>query len=302
MTQTWDRIQESTQVLQDLVHRDLAGRETSAAPDALVILGTGLGGLSSRFDNVVEIPYEQIPHFPVSTAPGHAGQLVLGTRNGRQALLMEGRFHCYEGYSMEEVAHPIRVARALGANKLILTSAVGGLDARQSLGDIVVVDDHINMMGGSPLTGVNDERIGPRFPDMSRPYDRELMAAAEASALAQGFSLPRVVHVSVPGPQLETRAEYRMLRNLGADTVGMSTVPENIAAVHAGMRVCAFAVITDLGLPDALEVVSVESIIAVANAAAPKLETLVLDVLDYEADDREADDREVAGEAAGANA
>lgn len=271
MTSTWDRIQESAQFL----------KNAGAAPESLVILGTGLGGLSSRFDELVELPYEDIPHFPVSTAPGHAGQMVLGRRNGRQALLMEGRFHCYEGYSMEEVAHPIRVARALGANRLVLTSAVGGLDARQALGDIVVVDDHINMMGESPLTGINDDRIGPRFPDMSRPYDRALMAAAEASALAQGFALPRAVHVSVPGPQLETRAEYRMLRNMGADTVGMSTVPENIAAVHAGMRVCAFAVITDLGLPDALEPVSVESIIAVANAAAPRLEALVLDVLDH---------------------
>ncbi|MHC4955508.1 MAG: purine-nucleoside phosphorylase [Planctomycetota bacterium] len=271
MTESYEHIEEAAEFL----------RGKGASPDALVILGTGLGGVSERFDETTAVPYDGIPHFPVSTAPGHAGQLVLGQRGGRQALVMEGRFHCYEGYSMEEVTRPIRVAKALGASTLLLTSAVGGLDGRQRLGEIVVVEDHINLMGGSPLHGPNDERIGPRFPDMSAPYDADLLDAAEKIAIDGGHRLQRAVHASVLGPQLETRAEYRMLRNLGADTVGMSTVPECIAAVHAGMRVCALAVITDLGLPDALEAVSVDNIIAVANAAAPQLESLVLGLLDH---------------------
>ncbi|MHC4939929.1 MAG: purine-nucleoside phosphorylase [Planctomycetota bacterium] len=270
MSERYERIREAADFL----------RTKGANPEAIVILGTGLGGLSERFEATISIPYADVPHFVESNAPGHAGHLVLGTRNGRQAMLMEGRVHCYEGYSMEEVTRPIRVAHELGAKTLVLTSAVGGLDARQNLGEICVVEDHINMMGTSPLVGPNDERLGPRFPDMSRPYDPELLDVAERLAIAEGFRLPRVVHVSVLGPQLETRAEYRMLRNLGADTVGMSTVPESIVAVHAGMRVCAFAVVTDLGLPDALEAVDVDKIISVANAAAPQLEKLVLGVLD----------------------
>lgn len=271
MSERFERIQEAAEFL----------REHGAVPEAIVILGTGLGGLSERFDDTISIPYGDVPHFAESSAPGHAGQLVLGRRNGRQAMLMEGRVHCYEGCSMDDVTRPIRVAHALGAKTLVLTSAVGGLDARQKLGEIVVIEDHINMMGTSPLVGPNDDRLGPRFPDMSRPYDAELLDVAEHLAIAEGFRLPRVVHVSVLGPQLETRAEYRMLRNLGADTVGMSTVPEAIVAVHAGMRVCAFAVVTDLGLPDALEEVNVETIIRVANEAAPQLEKLVLGVLDH---------------------
>ncbi|MEM8886234.1 MAG: purine-nucleoside phosphorylase [Planctomycetota bacterium] len=271
MSESWEAIEEAAAFL----------RDKGAAPRALVILGTGLGGLSGRFDETESIPYGEVPHFPESTAPGHAGQLVLARRGDQQVLLMEGRFHCYEGYSMEEVTRPIRVARALGAEALILTSAVGGMDPRYRLGEICVVEDHINMMGTSPLVGPNDDRFGPRFPDMSEPYDPALRDVAERLAREAGFRLPRAVHVSVLGPQLETRAEYRMLRQLGADTVGMSTVPEAIVAVHAGMRVCALAVVTDLGLPDALEAIDVEKIIAVANAAAPQLETLVLGLLEH---------------------
>jgi len=275
MSETYERIREAASFLS----------ERGARPESLVILGTGLGGMSERFDESIAVPYESIPHFPESTAPGHAGQLVLGTRNGRQSMVMEGRFHCYEGYTMDEVTRPIRVAAALGAKTLLLTSAVGGLDSRQRLGEIVVVEDHINLMGDSPLRGPNDERIGPRFPDMSAPYDAGLLDRAEALAIKAGFRLSRAVHAAVPGPQLETRAEYRMLRSLGADTVGMSTVPECIAAVHAGMRVVALAVVTDLGLPDALEAVDIERIIAIANAAAPQLEELVLGLLDGNGDD-----------------
>lgn len=256
-------------------------RARGAAPRVLAILGTGLGGLSERLSHRTEVPYPDIPHFPVSTAPGHSGRLVWGRHGEVSAMVMEGRFHVYEGYSMEEVTLPVRVARALGARTLLLTSAVGGLDPRMREGDLVVVEDHINLMGDSPLRGPNDERLGPRFPDMSAPYDPVLQEAAEALALRQGFRLARAVLAAVPGPQLETRAEYRLLRAAGADVVGMSTVPECIAAVHAGMRVCALSVVTDLCLPDALRPVEVEKILAVANAAAPRLAALLLGLLEH---------------------
>lgn len=255
-------------------------RERAAAPRALVVLGTGLGGFGARLTDTVEIPYEDVPHFPESTSPGHSGQLVFGRSGDVPAMVMEGRFHHYEGYTLHEIARPIRVARMLGAQTLLITAAVGGMNPRHALGDIVVVDDHINLIG-SPLRGVNDERIGPRFPDMSAPYDAELIAAAEAGARAAGFRVPRACLAGVPGPQLETRAEYRLLRQAGADVVGMSTVPECIAAVHAGLRVGALAVITDLCLPDALKPAVVEEIIAVANAAAPRLEQLLVGLLDH---------------------
>jgi len=256
-------------------------RTKIAAPEVLVILGTGLGGLGERIEDAVRVPYDTIPHFPRSTAPGHAGQLACGRLGGRPVMVMEGRFHLYEGYSLTEVARPVRVARALGARTLLITSAVGGLDPRLRDGDLVAIDDHLNLMGGSPLTGPNDERLGPRFPDMSAPYDGDLIEQAEALALAAGFRLPRAVLAAVAGPQLETRAEYRWLRGMGADVVGMSTVPECIAAVHAGLRVCALSVVTDLCLPDALQPVEVAKIIAVAQAAAPRLEDLLLGLLPH---------------------
>ena len=254
-------------------------RAHDVAPRALVILGTGLGGLSERLENRVAIPYEDVPHFPVSTAPGHSGQLVFGSHEGVPALVMEGRLHFYEGYSLTEIVRPIRVARQLGANTLVITSAVGGMNPQHRKGEIVVIDDHINLIGDSPLRGDNDDRIGPRFPDMSAPYDPALIDRAEALSIQAGERLPRGTLVAVPGPQLETRAEYRMLRQAGADIVGMSTVPECIAAVHAGMAVCGLSVVTDLCFPDALEPAHVEDIIAVANEAAPRLEALVLGLL-----------------------
>jgi purine-nucleoside phosphorylase len=195
-------------------------------------------------------------------------------------MIREGRVHAYEGHDIRTVAFPVRVARALGAATLLMTSAVGGMDPRLRLGDVVAVEDHVNLMGASPLTGPNDDRLGPRFPDMSAPYDAALLGRAEAIALGAGFRLPRVVLAAVPGPQLETRAEYRFLRGIGADVVGMSTVPETIAAVHAGMRVCALSVVTDLCLPDALEPVDIDRILATAAAAAPRLEQLVLGLFD----------------------
>jgi purine-nucleoside phosphorylase len=196
-------------------------------------------------------------------------------------MVMEGRFHYYEGHSLEEVTLPVRVAKALGARTLLITNAAGGLNLDLALGDIVAIDDHLNLIGASPLRGENDERLGPRFPDLSAPYDRELITRAESIARDGGFRLRKGVLVAVAGPQLETRAEYRWLRSMGADLVGMSTVPECIAAVHAGLRVCALSIVTDRCDPDHLEPVKIESILKVAAAAAPKLEKLLLGLLSH---------------------
>jgi purine-nucleoside phosphorylase len=256
-------------------------RRKGAAPRALVILGTGLGGLGARFEGALHVPYEEVPHFPRSTAPGHAGHLVFGLYGGVPAMVMEGRFHYYEGYPLEEVTLGVRVAKSLGARTLLITNATGGLNLAFAEGDIVGIDDHLNLMGASPLRGENDERLGPRFPDLSAPYDRALLARAEEIARANGFALRKGVLVAVAGPQLETRAEYRWLRAMGADVVGMSTVPECITAVHAGMRVCALSVVTDRCDPDDLHPVKVEKILAVAAAAAPRLEKLLLGLLPH---------------------
>jgi purine-nucleoside phosphorylase len=247
--------------------------KSSGAPRAFIILGTGLGGLGERIEEAVSVPYESIPHFPRSTAPGHEGELVFGRLADTPVAVMSGRIHFYEGYSLQDVTRPVRVARALGAQTLIVTSAVGGVNPDLEKGEVVAIEDHINLMGDSPIRGVNDDRIGPRFPDMSAPYDAALLDRLEG--------VRRCVLVAVPGPQLETRAEYRYLRQIGADLVGMSTVPEAIAAVHAGLRVCALSVVTDMCLPDELQPVVVEEIIAVANAAAPELGRLVLGVLPH---------------------
>jgi purine-nucleoside phosphorylase len=256
-------------------------RGKGAAPRALVILGTGLGGFGDRLADAASVPYRDVPNFPRSTAPGHAGHLVLGRLGDVPLMVMEGRFHYYEGLSLEEVTLPIRVARALGARTLLITNAVGGLNLAYALGDIVGVEDHINLMGASPLRGPNDDRLGPRFPDLSEPYDRALLARAEEAARRAGFALRRGVLVAVAGPQLETRAEYRWLRSMGADVVGMSTVPECIAAVHAGLKVCALSVVTDRCDPDHLEPVKVESILKVAAEAAPRLEKLLFGLLPH---------------------
>jgi len=256
-------------------------RERGADPRALVILGTGLGGLGERLLDPVAVPYGDIPHFPSSTSPGHAGHLVCGRYGNVPTMIMEGRIHFYEGYSLDEVTLPVRVAKALGARTLLITSAVGGMRPDHRIGDIVAIEDHINFMGDTPLRGPNDERLGPRFPDMSAPYDGALIEHATAIAREASFRLLPSVLVAVPGPQLETRAEYAFLNGIGADVVGMSTVPEVIAAVHAGLRVCALSVVTDLCVPGAIEPVHVEKIIAVANEAAPRLEQLILGLLPH---------------------
>ncbi|MBX3439970.1 MAG: purine-nucleoside phosphorylase, partial [Planctomycetaceae bacterium] len=251
-------------------------------PHAGIILGTGLGSLVKQIDVQAAIDYAEIPHFPKSTAISHAGRLVCGQLAGLPVMAMEGRFHMYEGYALKQITLPVRVFKALGAELLVVSNAVGGMNPFHKQGDIVVIDDHINLMGDNPLIGINDDRLGPRFPDMSAPYDQELGDAALAIARRLDIVAHRGVLVAVAGPNLETRAEYRFLRAIGADIVGMSTVPEVIVAVHAGLRTVGFSIVTDMCLPDALKPAVVEEIIAVANEAEPRLTKLVTGVLEYE--------------------
>ncbi len=255
-------------------------------PHAGIILGTGLGSLVERIDVEATINYGEIPHFPTSTAISHAGRLVCGQLEGLTVMAMEGRFHRYEGYPLKQITLPVRVFKAMGAELMVVSNAVGGLNPLHRTGDLVVIDDHINLMGDNPLIGINDDRLGPRFPDMSAPYDQELGQVALEVARKHNIVAHRGVLSVVSGPNLETRAEYRFLRAIGADTVGMSTAPEVIVAVHAGLRVIGFSVITDMCLADALKPAIVDEIIAVANEAEPKLTTLVCGVLAHEAAQR----------------
>jgi purine-nucleoside phosphorylase len=248
-------------------------------PHAGIILGTGLGHLVENIDIEAAIDYEAIPHFPCSTAISHRGRLVCGRLQGLPVMAMEGRFHMYEGYSLKQITLPVRVMRALGAQMLVVSNACGGLNPYFQSGDIMVIEDHINLMGDNPLIGVNDDRLGPRFPDMSAPYDRVLIDRALEVARREDVVAHRGVFVAVPGPNLETRAEYRFLRTIGADAVGMSTVPEVLVAIHAGLRVAGFSIVTDMCLPDALEPADVAKIIEIANQAEPKLRKLVMGIL-----------------------
>lgn len=253
------------------------------APRVGLILGTGLGGLAEEIDAQAKIPYDAIPHFPKSTVESHAGQLVCGRLEGLDVVAMEGRFHIYEGYSYKQVTFPVRVMKALGCEILVVSNACGGMNPHHRKGDILVIEDHINLMSGNPLHGVNDDSLGPRFPDMLEPYDRVLVDRALSVARRNDIVAHEGVYVAVTGPNLETRAEYRFLRMIGADVVGMSTVPEVIVAMHAGLRVLGLSLITDLCLADALEPVNLPEILAVARAAEPKLRTIVRGVLAQEA-------------------
>ena len=248
---------------------------TSWTPEIAIILGTGLGNLIQKVKKEVTIPYGEIPHFPVSTVESHAGQMLFGTLSGKKVVVMEGRFHFYEGYSMQEVTFPVHVMRELGAKILIVSNASGGMNLNYRKGEIVLIEDHINFMGANPLMGPNDERMGPRFPDMSAPYSARLAGLTEEAAREQKVSVRRGVYVGVSGPNLETRAEYRMLRGWGADLVGMSTVPEVIAAVHRGMEVLGLSIVTDLCDPDHLEPCNIKEIIKTAGEAGPKLDKLI---------------------------
>jgi purine-nucleoside phosphorylase len=268
---TLERIEAAAQVVRARFDR---------RPDAAIILGTGLGGLASKISVEATIEYGDIPGFPLSTVESHAGRLLCGTLSGKTVVAMQGRFHRYEGYSLGQVTFPVRVLRALGAETLIVSNACGGMHPLWAAGDLMVIADHINLLGDNPLIGPNDDRLGPRFPDMSEPYDGKLRELARTVASELRITLREGVYVSVPGPNLETRAEYRFLRGLGADVVGMSTVPEVIVAKHGGMRVLGLSIITDQCLPDALEEASVEKIIAVASRAEPNLTALVCGVLE----------------------
>jgi purine-nucleoside phosphorylase len=250
------------------------------APEAAIILGTGLGGLAKEIDVEAAVAYDDIPGFSLSTVESHAGRLLCGTLGGRTVVAMQGRFHRYEGYSLQQVTFPVRVLHALGARTLIVSNACGGMNPAWAPGDLMLIADHINLLGDNPLIGPNDDRLGVRFPDMSAPYDAELRTLARTVAATLGVVLREGVYVAVSGPNLETRAEYRMLRTLGADVVGMSTVPEVIVALHAGMRVLGLSIITDQCVPETLEPADVATIIATAGRAEPKLTALVRGVLE----------------------
>lgn len=250
---------------------------TDSSPDVAIILGTGLSGLASQVSDAVEINYEDLPGFPRSTVETHAGRLMLGALEGRRVAVMQGRTHAYEGYDLGEIAFPVRVLRELGADTLVVSNVSGGMNPLWSPGDLVLISDHINLLVGNPLVGPDGS--DPRFPDMSEAYDAGLGQVAQEEALRLGIQLRRGVYVAVSGPCLETAAEYRMLRALGADIVGMSTVPEVIVARQAGMRVLGLSIITDACLPDALEPADIETIFRVAAEAEPVLARLVRAVM-----------------------
>jgi purine-nucleoside phosphorylase len=266
----WEHVQEASGFIRS---------RWSGAPQVGIVLGTGLGALAREIETEAAIPYPEIPHFPRSTVESHRGQLVCGRLAGQSLLAMEGRFHLYEGYSPWQVTFPIRVMKELGCHLLIVSNAAGGLNPLHKKGDLIVIEDHINFMGLNPLIGPNDDRLGPRFPDLIEPYDRKLQDLALEVALGENIVAHRGVYVAVVGPNLETRAEYRFLRGMGADVVGMSTVPEVLVAVHSGLKVLGFSIITDMCLPDALHPVKIDEIIAVANEAEAKLRTIVRGVL-----------------------
>jgi purine-nucleoside phosphorylase len=252
----------------------------SRAPEVAIILGTGLGGLAKQIAAEATIDYADIPGFPLSTVESHAGRLICGVLGGKTVVAMQGRFHRYEGYSLQQVSFPVRVLRALGASTLVVSNACGGMHPLWAAGDLMLIADHINLLGDNPLIGHNDDRLGPRFPDMSDPYGRGVREVARATARRLGIPLREGTYVAVTGPCLETRAEYRFLRGIGADVVGMSTVPEVIVAVHGGMKVLGLSIVTDMCLPDALEPASVEQIIAVAGRAEPNLTALIAAVVE----------------------
>jgi purine-nucleoside phosphorylase len=250
-----------------------------AAPQVGLILGTGLGTLADSIEVQQVLPFDDIPHMPVSTVPSHAGRLLFGRLAGQQVAALQGRFHHYEGYSLQQVAFPVRLLHALGVRTLVLSGAAGGLNPLWRAGDLAMLSDHINLMGSNPLVGPNLDELGPRFPDMSMPYDHALQDLVSQTALELGIRLQRGVYAAVAGPNLETRAEYRMLRMVGADLVGMSTVPEVIVARHMDMRVLAVSVVTDVCLPDALEEADIDTIIRTAAQAEPVLARLLMTVL-----------------------
>jgi purine-nucleoside phosphorylase len=270
MLHLYDQIQESVGLIR---------KKWQGTAKAGIVLGTGLGNLAKQINAEIILPYEEIPNFPRSTVETHAGNLVIGKLNGADVAAMEGRFHAYEGYDPKQITFPVRVIRALGADTLFVSNACGGMNPQFRQGDIMVIEDHINLMGINPLVGINDDRLGSRFPDLCEPYDKTLIENALEIARKENFVAHKGVYVGVLGPNLETRAEYRFLRGIGADVVGMSTVPEVLVAIHCGMKVLGLSIVTDMALPDALKPGNVEEIIATANAAEPKLTKIVCGVI-----------------------
>ncbi len=244
-----------------------------------IILGTGLGGLIKEIIVEHEIDYSDLPHFSLSTVESHRGKLIFGTIGSKKVVAMQGRFHYYEGYTMQQIVYPVRVMKFLGVETLLVSNACGGMNPIYRRGDLMLMMDHINLLGDNPLIGKNEDSLGPRFPDMSEPYNLELIKIAEEAALDNKIKIQKGVYVAVPGPNLETRAEYRFLRNIGADVVGMSTVPENIAANHMGMKVLGISIITDECFPESLKPVDVSEIIAAAMEAEPKMTLIMKEVI-----------------------
>ncbi len=254
--------------------------KTSTAPEIGIILGTGLGALVEDIDIEISIPYREIPHFPISTVEFHAGKLIFGKLANKPIVAMQGRFHYYEGYSMQQITFPVRVMKFLGVETLIVSNACGGINGNMAPGDIMIITDHINLLGDNPLVGENDDTLGPRFPDMSEPYSRELIKLTEQIAKQENLVVQKGVYAALTGPNLETAAEYRFLRTIGADVVGMSTIPEDIVAIHSGMRVLGLSVITDACVPEDLKPANIPEIIRVAKQAEPKLTTLIRKVVE----------------------
>lgn len=249
--------------------KDFIRTRTEVIPDMGLILGSGLGTLADEIQAAVRIPYAEIPYFPVTTVHGHEGFLVIGTLEGRRVVAMQGRFHYYEGYSMQQVTFPVRVMKALGAHSLIVTNACGGINPALYPGALMIIRDHINFMGDNPLIGANEDELGPRFPDMSEAYDKRLVEMAQGVASGLGIDVHTGVYTAVSGPYYCSRAELAMVRTLGSDTIGMSTIPETIVAVHSGMKVLGVSCITDLAIPESLHGISHEEVMAVADRTRP---------------------------------
>ncbi|MFO7445340.1 MAG: purine-nucleoside phosphorylase [Ignavibacteriaceae bacterium] len=270
MSELLTRINETLEVIR---------KKTSDKYPVGIILGTGLGGLVNEINIEHEIDYSDLPHFPLSTAESHKGKLIFGSVGNKKVVAMQGRFHYYEGYSMQQIVYPVRVMKFLGVETLLVSNACGGMNPLFKRGDVMLMTDHINLIGDNPLIGKNEDSLGPRFPDMSEPYNSELLKIAEDVALDNKIKVQKGVYVAVAGPNFETRAEYRFLRNIGADVVGMSTVPENIAANHMGIKVLGFSIITDECFPESLKPVSVEVVIAAAMEAEPKMTLIMKEVI-----------------------
>jgi purine-nucleoside phosphorylase len=266
----WDQVQETVSYIKDKI---------DFIPEYGVILGSGLGSFTEELEVEYTLPYNEIPNFPISTVQGHKGALVFGTIEGKKIVAMQGRFHFYEGYSMVEVTFPVRVMKYLGINKLIVSNASGGVNPSYKVGSIVLIKDHINMTPEHPLRGKNDERFGPRFVNMSEPYSRKMIAKAKELALALNIVVHDGIYLGLQGPTFETLAEYKMVKALGADCVGMSTVPEVIVARHMGLETFGISVITDMGDEESIETISHDEVLEAAKSAEPQVRALIRDLI-----------------------